>query len=153
MKDTRRDIVLFTNDEVTNLLQVLKAWREGFLELKDELSLCSEEEKSINLKTNMKEQFINFHKICEEFICIKLEHLNMLDKKEYSHLGAMKEIKDRNEISNNFFNFYSKSIILKALLVDEKSCIIPTNEELFSNLNSNLGTIDELDIVIREICN
>lgn len=144
---------MFTNDEVTNLLQLLKAWREGFLEFKDRLDLCDDDERRINLESNIQEQFINFHKICEEFMCIKLEHLNLLNKKEYSHLGAMKEIKDRNEISNNFFNFYSKSVILKALLVDEEIHIVPTNEELFLNLSRNLGTIDELDIVIREMFN
>lgn len=144
---------MFTNEEVTNLLSVLKDWRGNFLDFKDKINLCDDEERKNNLSDNMQKYFIDFHKICEEFICMDLEYLGLFDKKEYSHLGAMKEIRDNNEISNNFFNFYSKSIVLNALLMDEEIHIVPTDEELFLNLNRNLDTIDELDIAIRELLN
>lgn len=144
---------MFTNDEVTNLLSVLKEWRGSFLDFKDKINLCNDEERKDNLSGNIQKYFLDFHKICEEFICMELEYLKLFDKKEYSHLGAMKEIKDNNEISNNFFEFYSKSLVLNAILTDEEIHIVPTDEELFLNLSRNLGTIDELDIVIRELLN
>ena len=144
---------MLTKDEIADLLTTLKKWRESFFDFKDKIADCAEGERKRELQCGIYQYFLDFHNICEQFICMELEHLNLLNKKEYSHLGAMKEIRDKKEISNNFFNFYSKSIILKALLQDDTIHIVPKCEELFLNLSSNIDTIDELDIVIRELGN
>ena len=91
---------------------------------------------------------MDFHILCEDYISISLKDLNKY-KIDISAIEGMEIIKDSNKISEQFFEFYSKSRRLRNRLAHRYK--MPSDEELLLNLKDNLEGISELERDIKEL--
>lgn len=138
---------MINRDRVLKLLRDLKEWKSDFVECTNSLENCSNDIKKI-LYHSIRAYFLDFHILCEDYISISLKDLNKF-KIDISAIEGMEIIKDENRISNEFFEFYSKSRRLRNRLAHRYK--MPSDEELLLNLKENLEDISELERSVKEL--
>ena len=138
---------MINRDRVLKLLRDLKEWESDFVECTKSLENCNNDIKKI-LYHSIRAYFLDFHILCEDYISISLKDLNKY-KIDISAIEGMEIIKDSNKISDEFFEFYSKSRRLRNRLAHRYK--MPDDEELFLNLKNNLEGISELERAVKEL--
>jgi uncharacterized protein YutE (UPF0331/DUF86 family) len=138
---------LINKDRVLKLLRDLKEWKNDFVECTKSLQNCNNDMKKI-LYHSIRAYFLDFHILCEDYISISLKDLNKY-KIDISAIEGMEIIKDSNKISDEFFEFYSKSRSLRNRLAHRYK--MPSDEELLLNLKDNIEGISELERAIKEL--
>lgn len=138
---------MVNRDRVLKLLKDLKEWESDFVECTKSLENCSNDIKKI-LYHSIRAYFLDFHILCEDYISISLKDLNKY-KIDISAIEGMEIIKNSNKISDEFFEFYSRSRRLRNRLAHRYK--MPSDEELLVNLENNLGDISELEQAIKEL--
>jgi uncharacterized protein YutE (UPF0331/DUF86 family) len=138
---------LINRDRVLKLLRDLKEWENDFVECTKSLENCNNDIKKI-LYHSIRAYFLDFHILCEDYISISLKDLNKY-KIDISAIEGMEIIKDSNKISDEFFEFYSRSRRLRNRLAHRYK--MPSDEELLLNLKNNLGGISELEQAVKEL--
>lgn len=138
---------MINRDRVLKLLRDLKEWESDFVECTKSLESCNNDIKKI-LYHSIRAYFLDFHILCEDYISISLKDLNKY-KIDISAIEGMEIIKESNKISDEFFEFYSKSRRLRNRLAHRYK--MPSDEELLLNLKNNLEGISELEQVIKEL--
>lgn len=138
---------MINKDRVLKLLRDLKEWKSDFTECTNSLEICNNDIKKI-LYHSIRAYFLDFHILCEDYISISLKDLNKY-KIDISAIEGMEIIKDSNKISDEFFEFYSKSRRLRNRLAHRYK--MPNDEELLLNLKNNLEGINELEQVVKEL--
>ena len=140
-------IYLINRDRVLKLLRDLKEWEGDFVECTKSLENCNNDIKKI-LYHSIRAYFLDFHILCEDYISISLKDLNKY-KIDISAIEGMEIIKDSNKISDEFFEFYSKSRRLRNRLAHRYK--MPNDEELLLNLKNNLEGISELEQAVKRL--
>ena len=140
-------IYLINRDRVLKLLRDLKEWESDFVECTKSLENCNNDIKKI-LYHSIRAYFLDFHILCEDYISISLKDLNKY-KIDISAIEGMEIIKDSNKISDEFFEFYSKSRRLRNRLAHRYK--MPNDEELLLNLKNNLEGISELEQAVKRL--
>ena len=138
---------MINRDRVLKLLRDLKEWESDFVECTKSLENCNNDIKKI-LYHSIRAYFLDFHILCEDYISISLKDLNKY-KIDISAIEGMEIIKDSNKISEEFFEFYSKSRRLRNRLAHRYK--MPSDEELLLNLKDNIEGISELERAIKEL--
>jgi Uncharacterized conserved protein len=138
---------LINRDRVLKLLRDLKEWESDFVECTKSLENCNNHIKKI-LYHSIRAYFLDFHILCEDYISISLKDLNKY-KIDISAIEGMEIIKDSNKISDEFFEFYSKSRRLRNRLAHRYK--MPNDEELLLNLKNNLEGISELEQAVKRL--
>lgn len=138
---------MINRDRVLKLLRDLKEWESDFVECKKSLENCNNDIKKI-LYHSIRAYFLDFHILCEDYISISLKDLNKY-KIDISAIEGMEIIKDSNRISDEFFEFYSKSRRLRNRLAHRYK--MPNDEELLLNLKNNLEGISELEQAVKRL--
>lgn len=138
---------MINRDRVLKLLRDLKEWESDFVECTKSLENCNNDIKKI-LYHSIRAYFLDFHILCEDYISISLKDLNRY-KIDISAIEGMEIIKDSNKISDNFFEFYSRSRRLRNRLAHRYK--MPSDEELLLNLKNNFQGISELEQAVKEL--
>lgn len=138
---------MINRDRVLKLLRDLKEWESDFVECTKSLENCNNDIKKI-LYHSIRAYFLDFHILCEDYISISLKDLNKY-KIDISAIEGMEIIKDSNKISDEFFEFYSKSRRLRNRLAHRYK--MPNDEELLLNLKNNLEGISELEQAVKRL--
>lgn len=138
---------MINRDRVLKLLRDLKEWESDFIECTKSLKNCNNDIKRI-LYHSIRAYFLDFHILCEDYISISLKDLNKY-KIDISAIEGMEIIKDSNKISDEFFEFYSKSRRLRNRLAHRYK--MPSDEELLLNLKDNLEGISELEQAVKRL--
>ncbi|WP_160690055.1 HepT-like ribonuclease domain-containing protein [Clostridium sp. C2-6-12] len=138
---------MINRDRVLKLLRDLKEWQSDFMECTKSVENCNNDIKKI-LYHSIRAYFLDFHILCEDYISISLKDLNKY-KIDISAIEGMEIIKDSNKISDEFFEFYSKSRRLRNRLAHRYK--MPSDEELLVNLKNNFEGISELERSIKEL--
>lgn len=136
---------MINRDRVLKLLRDLKEWESDFVECANSLENCNSDIKKI-LYHSIRAYFLDFHILCEDYISISLKDLNKY-KIDISAIEGMEIIKDSNKISDEFFEFYSKSRRLRNRLAHRYK--MPSDEELLLNLKDNLEEISKLEQAVK----
>ena len=138
---------MVNRDRVLKLLKDLKEWESDFVECTKSLENCNNDIKKI-LYHSIRAYFLDFHILCEDYISISLKDLNKY-KIDISAIEGMEIIKDSNKISDEFFEFYSKSRRLRNRLAHRYK--MPNDEELLLNLKNNFEGISELEQAVKRL--
>lgn len=138
---------MINRDRVLKLLRDLKEWESDFVECTKSLENCNNDIKKI-LYHSIRAYFLDFHILCEDYISISLKDLNKY-KIDISAIEGMEIIKDYNKISDEFFEFYSKSRRLRNRLAHRYK--MPNDEELLLNLKNNFEGISELEQAVKRL--
>ncbi|WP_138207114.1 HepT-like ribonuclease domain-containing protein [Haloimpatiens lingqiaonensis] len=109
---------------------------------------CTDEKLKKMLYHSVRAYFLDFHILCEDYISINLKKINKF-KIDMSAIEGMEVLKNSNKVTEDFFRFYTISRRLRNRLAHRYK--MPTDEELFESLKTNLKYFSELRESIRGV--
>lgn len=138
---------MINRDRLVKLLSDLREWELEFKECLTSIDKCEDNIKKL-LYHSVRAYFLDFHILCEDYISIGLKNLNKF-KVDISATEGMEIIKNSNQLSENFFEFYSLSRKLRNRLAHRYK--MPKDEELLQNLKDNFEYVLELEEAVKEL--
>lgn len=139
---------MVNNSRVVKLLEDFKEWKVECFECIKETEDNNNDKIRKMLFHSIRAYFLDFHILCEDFISISLKELSKF-KIGISAIEGMEIIKNSQEVSEEFFDFYFISRKLRNRLAHRYK--LPKDEELLLNLKNNLNSINELEKSIENL--
>lgn len=133
---------MINKDRVLKLLKDFKELENDIKECIEAVENCQDEKIKKLLYHSIRAYFLDFHILCEDYISISLKAINKF-RIDISAIEGMEIIRNLNNVSDNFLNFYITSRRLRNRLAHRYK--MPKDEELLLNLKNNLFYINELE--------